>query len=221
MSDIFREVDEDLRRERAEKLWKQYGPALMGAAALIVAATAGYVGWERWQTRREAERTALLAQTVDKATEAAAGGGDLQNAVAALAGVADQLDGAHATLARLQQAGLLARQGDTAGAVALYDRIAGDGSNDPLFRELAQLLSVLHQIDGGDPAQLRARLQPLLAPTNPWRHSARELAGLLAAKAGDRAAAHGLFQQIVNDAEAPAGVRSRAADLAALYAEQK
>ncbi|HYC04629.1 MAG TPA: tetratricopeptide repeat protein [Azospirillaceae bacterium] len=221
MSDIFREVDEDLRRERAEKLWKKYGPVLIAGAAAIVLATAAYVGWQRWQERQQAERTAVLLQAVDKVQATRQGQGTPADAIAALSGAAGALKGAPQALARLQQAGVMAANGDAAGAVGLYDQLAGSGEVDPLFRDLALLMSVLHQMDGGDPAQLQSRLQPLLAQTSPWRHSARELAGALAARAGDRKRAAELFQQISSDAEAPAGIRSRAADLAALYAEQK
>ncbi|HRQ81072.1 MAG TPA: hypothetical protein PKZ97_08130, partial [Azospirillaceae bacterium] len=60
-------------------------------------------------------------------------------------------------------------------------------------------------------------LAPLLAPANPWRFQAKELAGVLAARAGDRAKAQSYFQQLADDAQAPAGVRARATDLAAHY----
>ena len=36
MSDIFREVDEDLRREQYKKLWERFGSYVIGLAVLIV-----------------------------------------------------------------------------------------------------------------------------------------------------------------------------------------
>ena len=46
MSDtqFIREIDEELRRERLMKLWERYGAYAVGAAVLIVAATAGWRG---------------------------------------------------------------------------------------------------------------------------------------------------------------------------------
>ena len=49
MTDIFREVDEDLRREQLKKLWDRYGSYVIGLAILIVVATAGYRFWQYWQ----------------------------------------------------------------------------------------------------------------------------------------------------------------------------
>lgn len=219
MADIFREVDEDLRRDRAAKLWRRFGPVIIAAAVATVAATAGYVAWQRWQTARNQEQTAELGRALSQAlppgaTEPAA------NAVELLAGAAARTDGAHALLARFYEAGIRIRQGDRDGAIAIYDQLAG-AQGDPLFRDLAQLLAVQHQVDSGDPQQLLTRLTPLLAADNPWNWSARELAGLLAARAGDTARAHGLFRQLADDLQTPAGIRSRATELADLYAPPK
>ncbi len=41
MADIFREIDEEVRRDRAAELWKKYGWLLTGLAVLAVAAMAG------------------------------------------------------------------------------------------------------------------------------------------------------------------------------------
>ena len=53
MSDIFREVEEDVRRDRLEKLWKAYGT--YGIAALVLL-FAGIGGWQFWQRHELQER---------------------------------------------------------------------------------------------------------------------------------------------------------------------
>ena len=101
--------------------------------------------------------------------------------------------------------------------MALYDSLAGDGSLPVVYRDLASLLSVQQQAGGGDPKALSLRLAPLSTDANPWRFSARELDGLLASRAGDKARAKTLFQQLADDKDAPAGLRARAAELAAFF----
>ena len=49
MSDIFREVEEDVRRERFEQIWKQYGDYIIAGVAVIVIAIAGYELWQRYE----------------------------------------------------------------------------------------------------------------------------------------------------------------------------
>ena len=54
MSDdsLFREVDEEVRAERFQKLWKQYGAYVAGAAIGVVLAVAGINGWQYWKTKQ-------------------------------------------------------------------------------------------------------------------------------------------------------------------------
>lgn len=211
MSDIFREVDEELRQDRMKALAKRYGGVAAAAAFLVVASTAGYVGWKHWrdQGRREA------SQALEAAMMKAAAGGE--DGVKALSELAGKTSGEIAGLARLSAGAALTRDGKLAEAAQVYDSLAADAAAPLWQRDLATLLSVARQAESGDPAALAARLAPLLAPANPWRFQAKELAGVLAARAGDRAKAQSYFQQLADDAQAPAAVRARATDLAAHY----
>ena len=119
----------------------------------------------------------------------------------------------YALLARLQEAALLARQGDRAGAVAAYER-AARSTDDPIYRDLATLMSVLvamqaptGELDAND---VQSKLARLAGDGNPWRYSARELQALMALKSGQAAEAERLLKQLVADPGVPAGVRERA-----------
>lgn len=219
--DIFREVDEELRRDRLEKLWRRHGWIVVVVVVAIIAGTAGWVAWQRWQESRKIALTTELVTTLERA-EAAVGpgggqGGDAAKAVAdALALFADKAGSGQSTIARFHEAGLRARQGDREAALRLYDALA-TGNGLPMYRDLATVLGVLHRMDGGDPVQLQGRLAPLTADGNPWRFTARELTALLSVQGGDRARARDLFQKLADDPAAPSGVRGRAAELAALY----
>lgn len=211
MSDIFQEVDEDLRRDRTTQFMKRYGGILGTVAVLLVAGTAGWQGWRGWQTSQAEAETGRL---VGALTQAAGGP---QKGIEALTAYAGAAPANLAVLARLTEAALHVEEGKTAEALAVYDSIAASTVADPVYRDLATLLSVMHQVGSGDPAQLQLRLQPLTLDASPWRFSAREMAALLAARSGDRERARTLFKQLADDSLAPSGVRSRAADLAALY----
>ena len=52
MADIFQEVDEDLRRDRATALWRKYGIYVLGVAIALVAGTAAWSGWRYYETRQ-------------------------------------------------------------------------------------------------------------------------------------------------------------------------
>ncbi len=211
MSDIFREVDEDLRRDRAEHVFKKYGGAMIAAAVLLVAGTGGYTAWRNWQQSKQQQDTAALVTAISQTAQGP------EKGIEALAAYAGTAEAGMAALAQFNAAALLQRQGKPTDAAAIYDRVAANGAIDRAYRDLASLLGTMQRVETGDPAQLTATLQPLTAETSPWRFTARELTAVLAVRAGDTAKARGLFQQLADDQQAPSGVRSRAADLASLY----
>ena len=209
MADVFREVDEALREDRAQRIWKRYGTLIIGGAAAIIIATAGFVFWRNYQADQDAQFTAALTAAIVAAED------NPQLAMDGLSGLAASAGSRHAMLAQILEAGLRAGEGDVDTALLLYAQVAADGSVDEAWRQLATLLGVMHQVDSGDPAQLEAELTPLTADTSPWRYSARELAGLLALRRDDRDRAVELFSGLAADPAAPEGVRGRASDMLA------
>jgi hypothetical protein len=209
LSDIFREIDEDLRRDRALRIWKRYGNLIIGAAVLLVLATGGYVAWQRY----EQEHRQGLSQAYDAALSVEQS--DPKAALAQLQALSADAGKSYGMLARFQVAGLKAEQGDAAGARADYDALAKDSGIGKLFRDAATILYAVHALDSDDPKAVIERLQPLTAAENPWRHSALELSGLAAQRAGDVARAREIFTALADDQQAPQALRGRAAEILA------
>ena len=213
MGDIFREIDEELRQERYEKLWRQYGKYLIGAAVVLVLAVAGYQIWRQYeQSQREAE-SAKFASAIN-----AMEGGRSADAQALFAAIARDTKSGYGTLARLHEAALRANSGDREGALSVYDELAADESADKPLRELATILGALHRLgdEKADVAAIRTKLEPLAVKDAAWRFSALELLGLIAQREGKTADAKKHFQAIVDDPNAPRGTRTRASQLLAL-----
>ena len=219
MTDIFDEVNEDLRAERARALLVRYGGVLVGLAVLAVLATGGWQLW-RWQQARQAGSIAgtylagmRLADTPPGQTPGQTD--DHAKAAGIFAQVASDPAAGYRTLARLREAALRADAGDAAAALGLWDQVANDPRADRLLRDLASLLWVQHQVDRGDPVAVEARLQPLLAPENAWHGLAQEQDALLALRTGKTDQARNDFRRLAADAGAPDGVRGRASMLLA------
>jgi hypothetical protein len=210
VADIFHEVEEDVKRERYEKLWKAYGKYLIAVLAAVVLGTAGTVFWrdyQRGQREAESERFTAALALVQAGRNA-----DAANAFAELA---NEAGAGYRVLALFQRASAQLSSGDTAGAVATYDRIVDDGGASAVLRDLGRLLAARALLDTAPMGEVEARLSPLRADANPWRHSARELTAVLALKAGDVAAAREGFQALADDLSAPSTTRARAAELLA------
>jgi hypothetical protein len=210
VSDIFQEVDEDLRHDKWLRLWKQYQNYVIGLAALIIIATAGVTYWRHYdQQQREAEGL-QYGLALDEAR-----GGKFAEAADALNSLAAGAHAGRALVARFEAAALRARAGDEAAAIAAYDAIAKDSAVDPTYRDLATVLWGLHAIDTLDPQVVIDRLAPVTNPDNPWHSSAIEVTAIVHLKAGDRAAARADYQKLADDLTAPRGLRARAAQMVA------
>jgi hypothetical protein len=212
VSDIFQEVDEEVRRERLHKLWQQYGNYLVAACILVVVAVAGWRGYDWWQTKKAGEAGAAFENAVVLAE-----GGKHQEADAAFAKLASDGTAGYRVLARLREAAELA-QTDKKAAVGTYDEIAGDKSVGQVIQDLAAVRAGLLLVDSAPYSEIRARLEPLTASDRTFRHTAREILALSAWKSGDMTAARQWADMIMTDPQTPANTRSRAEVLTELIA---
>jgi len=208
VTDIFNEVDEDLRRDRAEQLWKRYGNHVIAAAAAIVIATAGWVWWSDYQRKQAADEGERFFAAASKANA-----GNPDEAASALAALGKDAKSGFAPLAAMFEAGLKARKGDAAASAALYRGVAANTATDPDLRDAATLLAALVSVEGAPPAEVEAALGRMAATGSPWRFTAYEISAVAAIKAGNGAKAKELYARIADDPEAPGSLRARAAEL--------
>lgn len=216
MSDIIREVDEELRRERLAKIWKQYGGYIVGAALLIVAATAGWRAWEYYAEKAAAEASARfeaaqkLANDDAKSDEAKKALGDI---------VANGPSG-YKLLARFRLAGEIGEKNAQEGAAA-FDAIAADTSVEQNFRDIARLRAAKLLVDTASPEDLKKRLEPLLGAKGNFGFSAKELMALAYIRAGDRQNAELQLIELTLHPEAPQSIAQRARALIQILPEPK
>lgn len=212
MADIFQEVDEEVRRERLQKLWERYSVHIIAFAVLLVATVGGWRGYQWWLDKQAAEagakfEAALTLSEQDKHAEAEQ----------AFAKIAADAPAGYVMLARFRAAAELARTKPDE-AVKAYDVLAADSSLSQTLRDLASLRAGMLLVDKAPFAELQTRLAPLAEPDRSFRHTAREMLALSAWRGNDTAAAKRYLDMMANDAATPAGARQRAEVLAALIA---
>lgn len=207
MSDdsFIREVNEEIRQDKARALWDRYGPIALVIAVLVVLGTAAFVGYNYWVETRANRSGDDFSQALRLANE-----GKSDEALEALEALEAEGHGAYPVLARLRSATVLAGKGDFTGAVAAFDAVAGDGSIPVAIRDMARLRAAIVLVDHGAYTDVASRVEILNADNNPLRHSARELLGLSAWNEGKSTEASAFFEQISADDAAPRNVRERA-----------
>ncbi len=204
MADIFQEVEEDLRQERFQRLWKRYGRIVIALAVLIVLAVAGYQAWTAWQDSQRLDLSDRYA-----AAEAAAGGGD----AGAFAALSDPTADDLRLLAAFEAARRAQEKGDTDTAIAGWQAIAQRGVDDGLGAA-ATYLAASAAVAAGDLATARPLIDSLVATPNHAFHAlGRELSAGVALADGDLDAARADLRAIGEDLAAPAGLTLRARQL--------
>ncbi len=211
MADIFQEVDEEVRRDKAAVLWRKYGTYVIIACVAIVVGTGGRVFWRGYKADQQAEESSRYV-VAERLLEQ----GDTAGAIASFQSLAAEAGTGYSLMARFQGAAARVKAGDKPGAIEIYDKLAADTGVDSVFRGLAQLQAIMLLIDDGAADDITRRLAPLLAEESPWRYSGLEMQAVLKYREGDMAGARAAYKDLSEDAAAPAGMRGRAAQMLAV-----
>ena len=210
MSELFDEVDEDVRRDQLKKLWDQYSIYIVAAALLIIASVGGWRGYQYLEAKKAAEAGAAF----DKAVELS-DANKHSEAEAAFADLAAKAPWGYRMLARLRTAAEVASR-DKPAAAKMFDDIAADTSVGAPERDLARIRAAQLLLETTTYPNMLQRLEPATAAGATFRHTARELLALSAWRANDTTAARQWLDLIANDGESPPSLRSRAEALQAL-----
>lgn len=210
MSELFDEVDEDIRRDQLKKLWDRYSIYIIAGALLIIASVGGWRGYQYLEAKKAAEAGAAF----DKAVELSEANkhSEAESAFTSLAATAPS---GYRMLARLRAASELATR-DPQAAAKSYDDIAADRGADVAVQELARVRAAGLLLETSSYPNMLTRLEASTAAGATFRHTARELLALSAWRANDTTAARRWLDLIANDGETPPSLRSRAEALQAL-----
>jgi hypothetical protein len=210
VSELFDEVDEDVRRDQLKKLWEQYSIYIVAGALLIIAAVGGWRGYQYLEAKKAAEAGVAFDKAVELSEQ-----NKHTEAEAAFTELAAKAPSGYRMLARLRAAAEVATR-DSKAAAKLYDDIAADRSVGAAEQDLAKVRAAGLLLETSSYPSMLARLEPSTAPGATFRHTARELLALSAWRANDTAAARQWLDMIASDGETPPSLRSRAEALQAL-----
>jgi len=203
VTDVFEEVEEELRSERWRRLALRWGPVVGGILLVCLIAALGYWGWDSWRTR-QAEAASV---DYDRGVQALQQG-DLAAAESAFNAAADR-GGAYRALALNQRAGIALQSNRVEDAVALLDD-AAKASGDPILRDMAALKAAFLVLDTAPLETLTERLEPLAEDGRPYAAYAREALALARVQHNQLPAARETFVLLSLGQDVPDSVRQRA-----------
>ena len=229
-NDLILEVEESLKQDRLNEMWKEYGGYLIAACILAVLFTALTVAWRTYDHNRAVTQTALIVDAIEG-----------ENTTEALSSIVDELDGGRKAIALLSAAGAHLQDGQTKEALEKYLLVKADGGIPQVFKDFATVLAVkttwdmpaqatpleghetIQIIAQADPQQLLQELALVTARADsPWRYHAHIQSAIILATAlqdYDTALQH--LNVVDSDISIPQSLKTRARALKHVYAIEK
>ncbi len=186
---LIREVNEAVRQERWQTLWKNTGRYVIAASGIIVVATIGYVIWQNSTEARHEDTTAKLHAAITLVEE-----GKSFQAREQLEALSQSSDTSLAMLADVWLVKLKHQAGKTEEAATMAKALAEKSGYDAVYRDLAVFYT-----DNVEET-----------PTGAFRHSAIEKQAVAALKTQDLKLAASHYHTLANDNDTPPSMRSRA-----------
>ena len=209
-SDIFlREVDENLRRDRARDFAKKYGSWLIGAVLLFLVASGGWIYWKQRQQQHSQQQVEQLAELYKSL-----GTGNVAKAQPKLDQFAENGSKGVRASALFTSAAIALEKNDVKLATAKFHEIASDDDLPKPYRDMALIRQTALEFDSLKPEVVIARLEPLSKPGNPWFGSAGEMTAAALIKQGKKADAGRLYAAIARDKTVPDAIRARSVQIA-------
>jgi hypothetical protein len=201
---FFREVDDEVRREQAQRLARRYGVIVAVLVVLALVAFGGTLWWRAHQASVAGERGDQFMAAM--ASISSGKEDDARKQLTALAGTGAK---GYAPLSRMLAADMLIRDHKEREAADTFLKISQDDAVPQPLRDVALIRATTLQFDTLPPNQVIDRLKPLAVTGNPWFGSAAYLKLNQPKQAGQ------MFVAMTKDQAVPASLRARAAQLAA------
>ncbi|WP_426041991.1 tetratricopeptide repeat protein [Brevundimonas sp. TWP2-3-4b1] len=205
MTDVFEEVEEEIRSERLKRLARNWLPILGGVLLVALIAALAWWGWQSFQTSRANAGSIAYQRGLESLQTGNSAGAETAFAEAEKAG-----NGAYKALALQQRAGLAVAANRIPDAIQLFDD-AAKASGDPILHDTAVYKSALLMMDNGATLEtLEAKLEPLTREGRPMLAFAQEALGMARLQFNKPAEAREVFVLLTLGQDVPDSVRQRA-----------
>ena len=203
MSDIFQEIDEDLRQDKVARLWKAYGKYLVALAVFIILVIASYRFIEH-KNEKNREQTSELYELASETGRS----GDKKAAIELLSDEMFDENRGYSIISKLKKADLAKSNNDLEGTEIVLKEIITNEDIPLYLRDLARL-----KLFASDSDNNSSQLEVLIEEEGPWKFLALELKGGIQLEGGNLKEARSIFKELTDDANTPNNLRRRASEI--------
>ena len=202
MSDILRQIDADLRKDRLLKIWKTYWVYIVG---IIVGLLVILTSYQLYLSSTQSKNEKIVEQYIN-----AVNSGDASNTIDLLSELDDSSNSYIKGFAKLKKAELYIILDDEESAVPILESIFNDSSLDEIIRDLALYKYLMFQIDIIADEKFNELINARDFQKSRFKFLFKELQALKVLISGDKMKSSFLFQGILDDPEFPTDIKTRA-----------
>ena len=186
--EIISEIEEDLQKERFKKYWKNYGKYISLLIVFIIVSVGGWQIYEFIEKRRNIEASNIFLNILDVSKE------DTEKAIEEIDKIKNLPNG-YELLIKFQKANLFIKNNQITDAVLLFNQIYQDKSIDQNYRDIAVLLSIMHQYKQQNSI---VKLDNIISTNEHFALLAKELKAYILYDDGKIKGAQNILEEILN-----------------------
>ena len=156
MSNLFNEIDEDLRQDKLKTLWNKYRAAVFTFVIVITLGLTSSEFYQYWSTSKEKNSGLIFSEIIDNIIQ-----GDIQLAQDNIDKLSNEGTKNYKSYALVLKSDLLLSQGNLIEVEKIYDEII-DTTNNSLLKNLAILKLSYIKVDNYSFDQMNQELGDLL-----------------------------------------------------------
>jgi hypothetical protein len=193
VSDILREIDEDLRQDKLKALWKKYGIIIITIIVAPIIILSAFKFYQNWETNKADKSGSLLLEAIEYINI-----NDFDNASLKIEDLKNISSKEYAQYATVIEAAIAVESNDIDQAIKLYETYIKN-SNDSLLKGFALIRVAYLKVDWVSPEEIKKLLSPILEEDNSLYGIGLELIGYSYYKNNDYDESFKQFELILNN----------------------
>jgi len=204
VSDIFQEVDEELREEKYKSIWRKYKYYVVGGLILFILGIAINAFWKDYSLKEINNRSEKFFEAIETAQEDKAGAITLLEEFAKKEKNAEY----NVLIAKFTEAAIRRSEKDFNGALEIYEILANNKISN-FYADYAKLSSVEMLFALNNKKDARTKLDEIVASSSELKFIAMEYLGYLEVNEGNISKARTIFKNLVEEAGVSVNMKNR------------
>ena len=202
MSDVLRQIDEDLRKDRLINLWRKYGIYILSFIIIVILSVVGF----QFKSSIDKRYNEKLVEEYINATNIE----DIDQKFSLFENLINSNNDLLASFAELKISNLQIERGAIEDGQSVLEKIIQNNEYDPIIRDLATYYLLMLKIDSISQNEFESYLDDTRIQSSSFKYLFREIIAIKKIIDGNIEAGKNDLQKIISLPDAPSDIRIRA-----------